>query len=308
MRRRLVLGMEGTQNRAAQLSQGEGTPCSRTGMRQPPLDHAGASLLFLGLPPLFRAPSLGGFCCYLFISSVHLLPTLVSYPCIFSSARPLSHFFWRSVSCCGPYRPIQGSHPHQRGSGCQLCVFNTDVTTFPGVASPPIPLWLAHMGWNLFGDPRVDVLGRCDSFFSHDFGLPRTGSSLAVRFDSLDSLHFVPGHFFLLGVGLGFEMEWAEASRTFWPHTIYKRIILFGLDFYMIQKYRQTLHLIRTKLEDILVKIYFQLRVKCLQNRKLSYYSISSKQIYPKIKKEKEKEKNILIHFDIYLKAKYTRP
>ena len=118
MRRRLVLGMEGTQNRAAQLSQGEGTPCSRTGMRQPPLDHAGASLLFLGLPPLFRAPSLGGFCCYLFLSSVHLLPTLVSYPCIFSSARPLSHFFWRSVSCCGPYRPIQGSHPHQRGSGC----------------------------------------------------------------------------------------------------------------------------------------------------------------------------------------------
>ena len=56
MRRQLVLGMKGTQNRAAQSSQGEGTPCSRTGMRQPPLDHAGASLLFLGLPPLFHAP------------------------------------------------------------------------------------------------------------------------------------------------------------------------------------------------------------------------------------------------------------
>ena len=26
---------------------------------------------------------------------------------------------------------------------------------------------------------------------------------------------FVLGHFFLLGVGLGLEMEWAEASRTF---------------------------------------------------------------------------------------------
>ena len=59
MRRRLVLGMKGTQNRAAQSSQGEGTPRSRTGMRQPPLNHAGASLLFLGLPPLFSAPSLG---------------------------------------------------------------------------------------------------------------------------------------------------------------------------------------------------------------------------------------------------------
>ena len=32
MKRRLVLGMKGTQNRAAQSSQGEGTPHSRTGM------------------------------------------------------------------------------------------------------------------------------------------------------------------------------------------------------------------------------------------------------------------------------------
>ena len=58
MRRRLVLGMKGTQNRAAQSSQGEGTPRSRTGMRQPPLDHTGASLLFLGLPSL-SAPLFG---------------------------------------------------------------------------------------------------------------------------------------------------------------------------------------------------------------------------------------------------------
>ena len=59
MRRRLVLGMKGTQNRAVQSSQGEGTPHSRTGMRQPPLDHAVASLLFLGLPSLFCAPHFG---------------------------------------------------------------------------------------------------------------------------------------------------------------------------------------------------------------------------------------------------------
>ena len=52
MRRRLVVGIKGTQNRAAQSSQGEGTPRSRTGMRQPPLNHAGASLMFLGLPSL----------------------------------------------------------------------------------------------------------------------------------------------------------------------------------------------------------------------------------------------------------------
>ena len=99
-----------------------------------------------------------------------------------------------------------------------MCVFNTEVTAFPGAASLPIPLWLAHIAWNLFGDPRVDVLRRCGSFFSHDFGPPRTGSSLTVHSGSLDSLHFVLGHFFLLSMGLGFEMGWAEASRTFWPH------------------------------------------------------------------------------------------
>ena len=190
-------------------------------MRQPPLDHVGASLLFLGLPPLSRAPFLGGLCCYLFLSSVHPPPTLVSHLCLSSSARPFSHSFWCSVSCCGPHCPIQGSHPHQRGSRCQLCVFNMEVTAFPGAASLPIPLWLARMAWNLFGDRRVDVLGQCGSFFSHDFGLLRTGSSSAVHSGRLDSLHFVPRHFFLLGVGLGFEMEWAEASRTFWPHMWY---------------------------------------------------------------------------------------
>ena len=188
-------------------------------MRQPP-SRSRRSLLPVFRPPssFFSRPSLGGLCCYLFLSSVHPPPTLVNHPCLSSSARPLSHSFQRSVSCCDPHCPVQGSHPHQRGSGCQLCVFNTEVTAFHGAASPSIPLQLAHMAWNLFGDPRVDVLGRCGSFFSHDFGLPRIGSSSAVRSGSLDSFHFIPEHFFLLGVGLGFEMEWAEASRTFWPH------------------------------------------------------------------------------------------
>ena len=101
MRRRLVLGMKGTQNRAAQSSQGEGTSRSRMGMRQPPLDHAGASLLFLGLPPLFRTPFLGGLCCYLFLSSVHPPPTLINHPCLSSSARPsaiLSSALWAAVA------------------------------------------------------------------------------------------------------------------------------------------------------------------------------------------------------------------
>ena len=74
-----------------------------------------------------------------------------------------------------------------------MCVFNTEVTAFPGAASPHIPLWLAHIAWSLFCDPRVDVHGGCGAFFSHDFGLPRTGLSLAVHSDSLDSLHSSPG-------------------------------------------------------------------------------------------------------------------
>ena len=49
------------------------------------------------------------------------------------------------------------------------------------------------MAWNLFCDPRVDVLGRCGAFFSHDFGLSRKWSSLVVHSGSLDSLHSSPG-------------------------------------------------------------------------------------------------------------------
>ena len=77
MRRRLVLGMKGTQNRAAQSSQGEGTPHSRTGMRQPPLDHAGASLLFLA--PLFWVVSVVIYSSLLFILPLHL-SVIYAYP------------------------------------------------------------------------------------------------------------------------------------------------------------------------------------------------------------------------------------
>ena len=98
------------------------------GRRDPSLEDGNAptpSRSRRSLPPVFappssfsHAPSLGGLCCYLFISSIHPPPTLVSHPCLSSSARPLSHSFWHFVSCCGPHRPVQGSYPHQRGSGC----------------------------------------------------------------------------------------------------------------------------------------------------------------------------------------------
>ena len=118
MRRRLVFGVKNTQNRVAQHPREKG-PLARGRKSPTPLGHTGASFLSLGLPLLLgRPPALGDLYCYIFFSSVHPPPTLVSHPCLFSSARPIGHSFWRSVCCCGPHRPVQGSHPHQKGSGC----------------------------------------------------------------------------------------------------------------------------------------------------------------------------------------------
>ena len=127
MRRWLVSGVKNTQNQTAQMSQGERTPRPRTGTpnssRIP-----GASLLSLGplLPFSFETQSVNSIkfqpCDHTppllwVISSVYPLPTLVSHPCPYSSARPIGRSFWRSVSCCGPHRTVQGSHPHQWGRG-----------------------------------------------------------------------------------------------------------------------------------------------------------------------------------------------
>ena len=189
-------------------------------------------------PPscLWASPSLGGLSCYLFLSSVHPPSTLVSHSCLSSSACPLSHSFWHSVSCCGPHRPVQGSHPHQRGSGCWLCVFNMEVTAFPRATSPPIPLWLAHMAWSFFCDPRVDVLGRCGAFFSHDFGLPRTGLSLAVHSDSLDSLHSSLGisssSAWALGLGWNGPKPLGPSDPTIAPQNHATRLLGRGGEFW----------------------------------------------------------------------------
>ena len=95
-------------------------PLARGRESPTPLSHTRASFLSLGLSLLLgRLPpfSLGDLCCYIFLSSVYPPPTLVSHPCLSSSARPIGHSFWRSVSCCGPHRLVQGSHPHQWGQG-----------------------------------------------------------------------------------------------------------------------------------------------------------------------------------------------
>ena len=53
--------------------------------------------------------------CYISFLSVHPPPTFVSHPCPYLSARPIDHSCWRSVSCCGPERTVQGSRPHKWG-------------------------------------------------------------------------------------------------------------------------------------------------------------------------------------------------
>ena len=95
------------------------TPRSRTRIPNPSRSHR--SLLPFSEPPssswLPPPLSLSNLCCYIFLSSVHSPPTLVNHPCLSSSARPIAHSLWRFVSCCGPHRPVQGSHPHQCGQG-----------------------------------------------------------------------------------------------------------------------------------------------------------------------------------------------
>ena len=104
IRRRLVSGLKNTQNRTAQRPREKG-PLAQGRVSPTPLGHIGASFLSLGLSLLLGRPlDRGDLCCYIFLSSVHPPPTLISHPCLSLSAHPIGHSFWRSVSCCGPYR------------------------------------------------------------------------------------------------------------------------------------------------------------------------------------------------------------
>ena len=98
--------------------QGERTPRLGTGI--PNSSRSNRILLPFSGPPSSSWPSppaLGDLYCYIFFSSFHSPPTLVSHLWLSLNARPIGHSFWRSVSCCGPHRIVQGSHPHQWGQG-----------------------------------------------------------------------------------------------------------------------------------------------------------------------------------------------
>ena len=59
--------------------------------------------------------------------------------------KTISHFFWRSVSCCGPHRPIQWSHPHQWGQGVSCGYL--------------IRRWLLLLGLSLHHSPMASPYG-----------------------------------------------------------------------------------------------------------------------------------------------------
>ena len=160
MRRRLVLGMKGTQNRAAQSSQGEGTPRSRTGMHQPPLDHAKAFLLFLGLPPLFSTPPLWvvsvviysplPFIFFLHLSVIHTSPQVHVPSAILSSA------LWAVVA---PIALSRG-HIHIKGGQGVSCAYLIRrwqlFLGLPPTYSPMAsPYGLESLWWSSSGCPRA---------------------------------------------------------------------------------------------------------------------------------------------------------
>ena len=113
MRRQLVLGVKNIQNRTAQRPREKGPLARGRELLTPLASQEPHSFLWAFCLLL----ALGDLCCYISLSSVHPPSTLVSHPCPYSSVRPIGHSFWRSVSCCGPIRTIQGSHPHQWGKG-----------------------------------------------------------------------------------------------------------------------------------------------------------------------------------------------
>ena len=145
---------------------------------------------------------------YISSSSVHPPPTFVSHPCPYLSTRPIGYSFWRSVSCCGPHRTIQGSHPHQWGQGVNCGYL--------------ILTWQLFLGFLFYHAPTADPLG-LESHLGSSRGLPRATWHLPLLWSwsaedkvVLGSIFWQSGfplfvlvHFFLLGVGLGLDMKWA---------------------------------------------------------------------------------------------------
>ena len=168
--------------------------------------------LFPGKKPLL----LWKISCVIYLFLVHPRPTLVSHPCPYLSAHPISHSFWRSMSCCDPDSTVQGSHSHKWGQdvSCgylmrrwqpllELLLYHAPMvgplrSGFPLGCSRRLPLvaWHFVLPWSRSAEDRVIV-----------------GS---ISWQSGLSL-FALGHFFILGIGQRLDMKWAGIAKSFGP-------------------------------------------------------------------------------------------
>ena len=153
---------------------------------------------------------------YISILLVHPLPTLISHPCPYLSARLIGHTFWRSVSCCGPDSTVQGSRPHKWGQGVscgylirrwqlllELLFYHAPMASPLGSELPlgcsrglPQAAWCFPLPWFWSTEDGV-VLGSI--FWQSGFPL------------------FILRHFFLLDMGLGLDIKWAGVPKSFGP-------------------------------------------------------------------------------------------
>ena len=137
MRRRLVLGVKSTQNRAAQRPKEKGPLARGRKCTNPSWSHR-TSFLSLVLPLLSGRPPF-------FVRSLLLYIILFcsSSPDTCQSSMPIlqctSHrpFFLALCELLWPPSHCLGVTSTLVVSRCQLSVFNTEVTASTGVASPP---------------------------------------------------------------------------------------------------------------------------------------------------------------------------
>ena len=120
------------------------------------------------------------------------------------------------MNCCGPHRPVQGSHPHQWGQGISCGYL--------------IRRWRLFLGLSLHHSPMANPYG-LESLLRSSSGLPRVTwrFSLPWFWPAEDRVvlgstiwwsgfpSFVLGHFFLLGMGLGLDIKWVRVPRSFGP-------------------------------------------------------------------------------------------
>ena len=148
----------------------------RTGRKDSSSEDVNSHLVLLPGAP--RPPLVGDLWCYISLPLVHHLPTLVSHPCPYLSARPIDHSFWHSVSCCDPNCTVQGSRPYKWGQGVscgylmrkwqlllELLFYHALMAGPLGSELPlgcsrglPLTTWRFPLPWFWFAEDRV-VLG-----------------------------------------------------------------------------------------------------------------------------------------------------